>query len=118
MRGEGSGLGGTISLNSRCVAGAQQLEGTESVEGSEERIVAILPECLQHVTTDSSQSSLILNGAEGSLSLAPHLKSDLESEEQLVIQHGQSWPLDFIHRLGVKYFLRTEMENNGSKINF
>ena len=87
---------GIISLNSPCVAGAQQLEGADSVEGAEERIVAILPECLQHhgVTTDSSQSSL-------SLSLAPDLKSDLEPEEQLVIQHGQSWPLDFIHRLGV-----------------
>ena len=95
-------LGGIISLNTPCVAGPQQLEGAESVEDSEERIVAILPECLQHVTTDSSQSSLILNGAEASLSLAPHLKSDLESEEQLVIQHGQSWPLDFIQRLGVR----------------
>ena len=77
------------------------MEGADSVEGSEERIVAILPECLQHVTTDSSQSSLILNGAEARLSLAPDLKSDLETEEQLVIQHGQSWPLDFITRLGV-----------------
>ena len=79
------------------------MEGADSVEASEERIVAILPECLQHVTTDSSESSLILNGAEASISLAPHLKSELESSE-LVIQHGQSWPLDFIHRLGVKYF--------------
>ena len=56
------------------------MEGSGSDEGSEERIVAILPDCLQHVTTDSSQSSLILNGAEASLSLAPSLKSDLESE--------------------------------------
>ena len=86
-------------LNYSFVAvGAQQLEGADSVEGSEERIVAILPDCLQHVTTDSSESSLILNGAEAaSLSLPQHLKSDL------VIQHGQSWPLDFIQRLGVKY---------------
>ena len=60
---------------------SEQLEvGVSRVSGDGDQIVTLLPD------------SLILPGPGG-----PDLKS-----EDLVIQHGQSWPLDFMQRLEVR----------------
>ena len=62
------------------------------MEAEGEQIVTLL----QHVTSHSTPASLILNGT------GADLKPELPDREELVIHHGQAWPLDFMQRLQVR----------------